>query len=203
MKLSKCEVRPGIVRAVCNNYGAVKASCIGLFDDEEDIDKLPPVFPFFKLSNSSFSEPQIGDQIWIFINMENPQQLLYVFQGDAVLNDDDVLSTGYDDCEVVSKRGDGQMMWSDAEGWNIKHGDSSIDVDMNGTHLSCGGEEQPAVLGNSLINALQKLVSILQNTAAAAQADPHTAPLAATLQSGLVEMKPLLNKVLSKNHTLD
>src|SRR5574344_137527 len=103
MKLPDCEIRPGTVLAVCNNYGTIKASCCGLFSPEDDVDLLPPVYPLIKTSITSFCEPQIGDLIWVWINTTNPPELFYTYMGDAVDNNSDILDAGgYDACNLIS-----------------------------------------------------------------------------------------------------
>lgn len=225
MRLADCEMRPGVVLAVCNNYGTVKASCIGLFSEEDNIDDLPPVFPLMRASNTAFCEPQIGDMIWVLFDTTNPQALYYVFQGDAVANNDSVLEGYFDDCEILSRRQDGGvgLQWNNLEGWKMQQEKSGIQIDptnrialtqndnsrtieMNdsGIHLlSKDGETNPAVLGNELKKALNELTNCLNATAAAGKGDPHTTAMAVALESGLQAFTAQLGKILSSNVMLD
>ena len=223
MKLADCEIRPGTVLAVCNNYGTIKASCCGLFSPEDDIDLLPPVYPLIKTSNTSFCEPQIGDLIWVWINTTNPLELFYTFMGDAADNNSDILDAGgYDACNIISRdsSNNSELMWNDQEGWSMKHngagvqvrpsGDvevsndnSSVKVSENGIKLTTGGESQPAVLGNELKSTLQELISALQKVAAIAKTTPETIQIGISLESSLVGVANKLSKILSTKISLD
>lgn len=223
MRLMDCELRPGVVLAVCNNYGTVKASCCGLFSEDDDVDLLPPVYPLIKTSNTSYCEPQIGDLVWVWINHSNPLELFYTFMGDVVANNQGILDQGgYDACNIISKDNDhdASLLWSDQDGWKMNQGESvvqiapsgeinvsdgqrSIQITESGIDMSTGGESNPAVLGNELKSTLQELINLLQKTATIAKTNPQTMTLGVTLESGLIEVTNKLSKILSENISLD
>ena len=225
MKLSDCEMRPGKVLAVCNNYGTIKASCCGLFSEEDDINLLPPVYPWFKFSNTAFCEPQIGDLIWIIYNTTNPLELFYVFQADAVENNSGILDYGHDACCILHKDNEynAALQWNNSEGWKANQddskiqigpngdillsqsdGDHRIDINESGIHLCTDAINQnPAVLGNELKSALQTLVQGMQSVATACKAKSETMAVGVAIDAAMVAFNAKLSTILSKNVTLD
>lgn len=107
MRFEDCEMRPGKVLKVVDNYGTIKASCAGIFSDQDDVEKLPPVFqaPFIKASRHYFAAPQPDDLIWVIVNWQNPQELFYCFRDDINDNSNE-LDKGPQDIEVAMKRTD-------------------------------------------------------------------------------------------------
>ena len=141
MRLSECEIRPGKVLDVVNAYGVVKASVCGLFSDTDDVTKLPPVRPFFRLSPTQYVKPNVGDDIWVLFSYSNPQELFYAFQGcsektnDTYLGDVDP-ATG-EQYEILSKHGDDEsasvVKYSDTEGWNVRCGETGLNIRPDNT----------------------------------------------------------------------
>lgn len=133
MRFEDCEMRPGKVLKVVDGYGTIKASCAGIFSDQDDVEKLPPVFqaPFIKSSRHYFAAPQPDDLIWVIINWQNPQELFYCFRDDVNDNSNE-LDNGPRDIEVAMKRTDP----ADRETTIFE---VSYDTD-NGYRISNGGE---------------------------------------------------------------
>jgi len=107
MKFSDCEMRPGKVLKVIDNYGTIKASCAGLFSEEDDVENLPPIYqaPFIKSSRFYYAAPHEEDLIWVIVNWDNPQELFYCFRDD--MNDNsNSLDSGPKDIEIYAKRVD-------------------------------------------------------------------------------------------------
>lgn len=226
MRLSDVEIIPGTVLAVCNNYGVIKASCIGVFSEDADIDKLPPVYPApTSTSNTTFCEPQIGDLIWVWINKNNPLELFYTFQCDALTGNGSVLDAGYDACHIIHKDNDNgsSLQWNDQEGWKMDTQQSKFQIEPsgdillsqdnahqikmsnNGIQLTAdgGGEENPAVLGNELKKTIQAIINTLQATAQAGKANSETMAMAVALEGGLIKIQQCLTKILSSNISIN
>lgn len=141
MRLCNGEIRPGKVLSVVNSYGVVKASCCGLFSELDDTEKLPPVRPFLRMSPTSYVKPNVGDDIWVMVFHDNPQELYYMFQGCSEKTNTtylgDVDTDTSEQCEILSKHGDDDspavVKYSDTEGWNVKCGETGMNVRPDNT----------------------------------------------------------------------
>lgn len=221
MKLSNCEMRPGKVIAVCNNYGTIKAVCCGLFS-EDNIDNLPPIYPLLKISNSYYCEPQIGDLIWVIFDTTNPLELFYIFQGDTFSNNGDILSRSIDSGSILYRdtNSDSSLQWNDQEGWlmdqqdsrvqidpngdiNISKEDKEININDNGIQITTGHNSSPAVLGNELKIALQDLIEGLQNVSSVAKSHSITTGIGIALDAAILSFNSKLSNILSRNITID
>ena len=154
MNFANCEMRPGKVLKVVDNYGVVKASCVGVFSEEDDVDKLPPVYqaPFIKSSRHYFAAPQVDDLIWVIINKANPQELFYCFRDDYNDNSSN-LDNSHKDVEINMKRTDPddrsktvfEVTYDTDDGYKVSNGgdkasefnvDNTDDHDMHLKHSS-------------------------------------------------------------------
>ena len=161
MKLINGTIRPGTVLSVLEN-GNIKASAPGLFSFTDEVDKLPPIMPWFMGSNSkSFSKVKEYDEVWIMNFSDNPLQLYWLRKDDIdcpniPMNDDNV--------EILCNRNvNGEwcsIYFSDGSGWVISKGGSSIKIkadgsivlsnginrciDINGSNISIGSEGKSA-----------------------------------------------------------
>lgn len=218
MNLMHAYLRPGKVREVLDNYGNIKCSAVGIFKEDEVLEKLPPVSPspFMRTSATGFSKPQVGDDIWVMFFKDNPRLIFYSFQGDAKTMNSGDLDVGYDDVEIMSKRGDSLLMCDSEDGWTMKNGDGFMNVSKdninianskrgitmteNGIRLTSDKEDQPMVLGNELKVLLQDLCSMMNNLGQTAMSNPHTAPLGAIIKSNMLKVESRLKKILSENN---
>lgn len=230
MRLDRCEIRPGFVLQVVDNYGTVKASVTGVFSEEADPDTLPPIIPFLSLSRGTFSHPKENDPIWVLVNKDNPQELLYFRQGDFKGQLDDVLSKSYEDVEVLMRTESGggyaQILFDTDEGLIVQNDSSSITIQKNGditlkrdgSHKtieinkdgislgSTGKSAEPALLGDKTQDALNQLWTCINTVVMALQTTcPWTAPAMGMVQSSgvLPQAKSAIMKVKSNNVTLD
>lgn len=146
MRLADCEMRPGKVLAVVDDHGTIKASCAGVFSEDEDTGLLPPVWqaPFIKSSRFYFAAPQVGDLIWVIINHDNPQELFYCFRDDVNDNSGE-LDSGPADAEIGMKRADPNdhskttlsVTYDTDNGYRIVNGDekaSGFNIDNTEDH---------------------------------------------------------------------
>lgn len=227
MKLEDCELRPGTVVEVIDEWGTIKAAAAGVFSEEEDPELLPPVYPFMQSSSSSFCQPQVNDLIWLWINRTNPQELYYTFRSDLKSRSSGVLSGKPKDSQILASKDAGfsksQLYYSSEDGWVMQNDSADIKIDKdNNIRLSTneahrtvsvskegislgteGGSAEPAVLGNQLLSALRKLCACLNNTATAMKANMYTAPAGAELEASIKPVESAIETILSKNVTLD
>lgn len=216
MELRNAYLRPGKIREVIDQYGNVKCSVVGVFRDDEDISKLPPIAPspFMRTSSNNFIQPKVGDDVWVMLFRDNPQLLFYQFQGDAKICNGTDLDNNYEDVEVFSKHDDDKVfMYDSDDGWTLRHdkafinlndeinisnGKHGITITDNGIRLVGGEEDQPMVLGNELMDCLQELYNILSKTAVSAMTSSQSA--GGYLSGNLFSFKAKLQKILSKNN---
>lgn len=213
MRLAMCDIRPGKVLKVVDNYGSIKASAQGLFSEEDDLDLLPPITQFIIPSSTSFSMPHEGDNIWVWYFEDNPQELLYTFRSNTPNLNGEQLDNEYQDVEVQMKRnsdnGEIQVGYTDDDGYTINNSGTKINVDNKkhdihmttcngGKALSIsndgislgkdGGSKYKAVCGEKLIENLNDIKNIFTAIKDAAMGNPYTTPIG-------VAMTPLLSKL--------
>lgn len=164
MKLHRGTIRPGTVLQVLDD-GLIKASAPGLFSFTEDLEKMPPIMPWF-IGNTSnaFSKLKQYDEVWIMNFSDNPQQL-YWFRKDNITNNNELLIPDTDkrvvdeeNVEILCNRdvkGDlCTIYFSDGSGWVISKGESIVQIKADGTiRLSIG-------LDNRCIDINGKNISI-------------------------------------------
>lgn len=227
MRLSECEIRPGTVLEAIDENGTIKAACAGVFSEEDDPEMLPPVYPFMQSSASSFNQPHPNDLIWVWIFHDNPQELFYTFRSNTADASSHILSKKPKDSQILASRDAGfsksQLYYSTDDGWVMQNDSADITIDkdknirmtrndphrtveVNDDGISLGSEgksAEPAVLGDQLTSALRKLSACLSATAESLKGNPYTAESGAKLESGLGAFESAVEKILSKNVTLD
>lgn len=230
MRLDRCEIRPGFVLSVEDDYGTIKASVTGVFADDADPETLPPMIPFCTMSRGTFSHPKENDPIWVLINKDNPQELLYLRQTDLSNQLSDTLDNSYEDVEVLMRTESGsgyaQILFDTDEGLIMQNDDSLIDIKKDGTILiqkngshrtieinsdgislgSEGGSAEPALLGDKTEDALNKIWDCINTVVMSLQSScPYAAPAMAQVQAQAVlpKAKSAIMKIKSKHVTLD
>ena len=212
MRMAMCDIRPGVVLKVVDNYGTIKASAQGIFSEKDDPDLLPPITQFIIPSATSFSMPHEGDSVWVWYFEDNPQELLYTFRSNTQNLNGDELDNDYKDVEIQmrrkSDRGDVKVSYNDDDGYTVDNGGSriNIDNDRHEIHIACkdgkeisvtkdgvslgkdGGSKYKAVCGEDLINSLDDIKNILEAIKNAALGNPYTIPIG-------MAMTPLLPKL--------
>ena len=222
MDFKHCEIRPGVVLRVEDNFGTIKASCIGIFSDEEDLNNLPPVYPFFKSSNNNFSSPKENDNIWVIFNRTNPLELFYIYQGPVKSSQNNILQNYGEDLDLIFSRKSGfseaSIYYSGETGININNDTSNIIIDKDkniniekdfpnrtikidntAIHIGSGENEQPAVLGNELVDTLNTLISDFKKVKSAAQVSPYTFSLVQPLNELIINLQKNISKIKSTN----
>jgi hypothetical protein len=221
MKLINGTIRPGTVLKVLEN-GNIKASAPGLFSFTDEVDKLPPIMPWFMGSNSkSFSKVKEYDEVWIMNFSDNPLQLYWLRKDDI---DCPNIPMNEDNVEILCNRNvNGEwcsIYFSDGSGWVISKGGSSIKIkadgsivlpnginrciDINGSNISIGSEGKsahPAAYGDKVEEALMQ-ISILLNNLALKVGIVYPA-VSESILSQLPAVTQKITGISSKNVTID
>ena len=198
MELSQGHIRPGRVLKVEDEKGIIKASCCGLFSDQDDPENLPPVYPFPLGGANNFSLPKVDDEIWLMFFDDNPMELFYIRKDNFPENLQDILSKKYKEVEVLASRempmGMVQLYFTDGDGWIIRNVDSVIQMRKDGSILldsgsahrkidicnnsislgSEGGSAHPAAYADKIENSLKILNNMLNAMSKAAKLTPFT-----------------------------
>lgn len=226
MRMAMCDIRPGVVLKVVDNYGTIKASAQGIFSEEDDPDLLPPIIQFIIPSSTSFSMPHEGDNVWVWHFEDNPQELLYTFRSNTPNTNGQQLDNEYKDVEIQMKRksdkGEIQVSYNDDDGYTVDNSGSQINIDNDDheIHMKCkggkevsinkngislgkdGGSKYKAVCGEELISCLDDIKNILTTIKDAAMGNPYTTPIG----TAMTPLLPKLNnfkKMLSNVVTLE
>jgi hypothetical protein len=227
MKMSQAHIRPGRVLRLVDENGTIKAACCGLFSDQDEPDKLPPVYQFPLGNSNSFYSMHEDDEIWILFFDDNPLELFYIRKDILPENLKDILAQKYEDVEVIASRempaGFVQIYFTDGDGWIIRNIDSFIQLRKDGSILldsgsahrkidicndsisigSEGGSAHTAALGDKVVESLNKLDALLTALEKAAAASPYTAALGSVLSTIRPAWASTIASIESTNVTLD
>lgn len=230
MKLRFGELRPGKVLRVEDSYGTIKGSCLGMFAENEDPDKLPPMFPnpLGQTSSTSFCQPHVGDLIWVMSFSDNPWALYYTFQNSAGHHNKEILDNNYKDAEILLRRknesgGDAMMEYNSTDGSVIRNGKALYQADQEGNlHMeregdhrtvevnedgislgSSGKSDQPAVLGDKCEDSLKSIYKCLAQIASVCKDNVYTAAIAPAIENVLPEIRSNIEQIKSEHVTLD
>lgn len=223
MKLANGILRPGTVLEVIEN-GCIKASVPGLFSSE-DIDKLPPIRPFFYGSANSFSQPSKYDEVWVLSMSDNPLQLHWLRKDDYIEKNKEILQE--ENVEIICNRESG-MSWatiyfSDGSGWVIKNDDSKIQIRKDGSIVmgmgwphrtiditpksislgSEGGSQHSAAYGDSIEAFLEDILSLFQTISTTAMMNPYTLAIGQSIINKLPKLQQNIGTISSPHVTLD
>lgn len=226
MRMAMCDIRPGVVLKVVDNYGTIKASAQGIFSEQDDPDLLPPITQFIIQSSTSFSMPHEGDNVWVWHFEDNPQELLYTFRSNTPNLNGEQLDNEYKDVEIQMKRksdkGEVLVSYNDDDGYTVDNSGSQINIDndKHEIHMKCkdgkevsinkdsislgvdGGSKYKAVCGEELISCLDDIKNIFDAIKNAAMGNPYTTPIG----TAMTPLLPKLNnfkKMLSNVVTLE
>ena len=228
MRLDEGKIRPGRVLSVVNELGIIKASVLGLFSDQDDPDKMPPIYPFFIGNKNSFTKVNEDDPVWVMFFDDNPYELFYFRKDNIEENLREILNKDYENIEVLTSLendwGYVQLYYTDGTGWVLRKEDSIIQIDKDGKIIfdyngephrqisiddnsislgTIGGSSEPAVLGDKLTDSLNKLYLTLSALSEASDKNPYTAPLAMAMKSPLEQYKNSIQSITSQHVTLD
>jgi hypothetical protein len=224
MKLSKAILRPGTILSVLEN-GKITASAPGLFS-EEDADGLPPIMPWWELCGTHsnvYSEPIVGDEIWVLNVTDNPLQLYWFRKDDTLEHDSDLIAEG--NCEILCNREAGMgyatIYFSDGSGWVIKNDESRLQIFPDG-HITLGmnwphrtitidpeaihigsGEGHPACYADKTSEILVKLVGMLKAVASAAKTNPYTIQIGNIMSPQLGTIEGMIPDIVSTHVKID
>ena len=148
MKLINGELRPGTILEVLSTDGVIKASVPGLFS-AQDVDLLPPIYPFCMGGSNTYSTPTKGDEVWVLFFTDNLQQLFWFRKDNFGKNNGSLAGKTFSgnkdgiqaekNVEVLSNRESGTgiatIYFSDGSGWIIQNQKVVIQLDNKGRIL--------------------------------------------------------------------
>lgn len=228
MKLINGELRPGIVLEVLSSEGKIKASVPGLFS-AEDVEALPPIYPFCVGGSNTYSTPNEGDEVWVLFFADNKQQLFWFRKDNYALNNGKLAGDiqQKQNVEVLSNRESGTgvatIYFSDGTGWIIRNQEVAIQLDNDGNITltngqphgtieisddgislgTKGGSAHPACHGDKVAELFDKLIACLSCLAETAKGNPYTSPLGFALEEELVKFENDPDYINSDVVTLD
>ena len=227
MELSQGHIRPGRVLKVEDEKGIIKASCCGLFSDQDDPENLPQVYPFPLGGANNFSLPKVDDEIWLMFFDDNPMELFYIRKDNFPENLQDILSKKYKEVEVLASRempmGMVQLYFTDGDGWIIRNVDSVIQMRKDGSILldsgsahrkidicnnsislgSEGGSAHPAAYADKIENSLKILNNMLNAMSKAAKLTPFTVGIGVAIDALRPMYEQSIDEIDSPHVTLD
>ena len=228
MKLNEGKIRPGRVLSVVDEKGTIKAAVPGLFSDQDEPEKLPPIYPFFIGNKNMFTKVNEDDDVWVMFFDNNPYELFYFRKDNIQENLSEILNKDYKNIEVLTSlendSGYVQLFYSDGTGWILRKEDSNIQIDKDGRIIldynntehrqisiddnsislgTVGGSAEPAVLGDKLTDTLNKLYLTLSAIEYSASISPFTTLIGTAMKMPLTQYKESIEKITSQHVTLD
>lgn len=228
MILSNGIIRPGVIREVLTN-GHIKVSSPGLFSITDDLELLPTIMPWFIGSNSNtFSQPIVGEEVWILNFSDNPLQLFWFkkeYTGEKWENIENIDSA--QNVEIICNRdatnGWATIYFSDGTGWVIGNGNAKIEllsdgsikmgigksnrcVHINNNNISIGSENSsahPAAYGDKVEDVFNALCNLLNGVATKALANPYTAAIGSEIVSKISKITNKISDISSEHITID
>lgn len=222
MRLYNGTIRPGKIITILEP-GVIKASAPGLFS-EVDKEKLPPIYPFFNIMGSHsncYSEPKVGDEVWVMNFSDNPMQL-YWFRKDKHINNNITSGSNVEIlCDRQCESGSASIYFSDGTGWvmtssgsqiNItKDGDIILDSKLGSTiHINdnislgkVGGSSHTACYADECMKILSDITSLLSTIEVAANGSPYTKHIGAVMSGKPSSIAGKIPNIESKTVTLE
>ena len=150
MKLIHGTIRPGkVLEVIEDGNGNIKASAPGIFSEEDDLEKLPPIYPWpFGHHSYSYSCPKVDEEIWVMAFADNSLQLYWVRKDDWIAENslpknmsDLPLSDETQNLEIIVNREFEDSKWAilyfdNDDGWVMKKDeDGLINIRKDGSIL--------------------------------------------------------------------
>ena len=201
MKLSDCEVLPGIIINVADpeKRGRVKASVPTWFDTSVmDEEALPWIEPGPTSGYQRFSKMECGTKIYVFKNTKNNDEYYYLCMPNMNTDTDNAIGD-YGSSEILLSRTTGKsgsvfIYYNDKEGLVLKLGDTKIQISpTKEIHITDnkssfnivdglitignGQKEEYTVMGETLQKILIDLGGELQNIGTEMSSMPFVSPL--------------------------
>jgi hypothetical protein len=228
MKLINGELRPGTILEVLSPEGVIKASVPGLFS-AEDMEVLPPIYPFCMGGSNTYSTPNKGDEVWVLFFTDNMQQLFWFRKDNYAMNNGKLAGDiqQKQNVEVLSNRESGTgaatIYFSDGTGWIIRNQEvviqldnegnitltngqphGTIEISSDGISLGTkGGSAHPACHGDKVAELFDKLIDCLSNIAQVAKGNPYTYAIGTVLEMEITKFENDPDYINSDVVTLD
>ena len=224
MNLRDCILRPGTVKQVLEN-GEIKAVVPGLFNIN-DIEKAPPIYPFFGNQSNSYSYPNEGEEVWVLNVLGNNRQLYWFRKDDYKENNKELLQE--ENVEVLCNKEFGGGLWasiyfSDGSGWVINRDDSRIQIKSDGSILldsgfpgrlidinsqsislgSPGKSKHTAAYGDVVTDTMEIIYNMFNMIKEASKISPQTQGISVAIESQINQLNSIIPKIASQNVTLE
>ena len=226
MKLSECEVLPGVVIDVEDpkHIGRVKAMVPTWFDaDVMDKEALPWIWPCGMGGYQRFSKLENGRKIWVLHNKENDLEYWYWPMFEETEQTKPIIDQ-YDSTEILLSRGGGNggdifIYYNDAEGIVLKIGETKINISNNkeihitdsnvafkivGGHVYIGKEDNQelTVMGETLQKTLIKLGKDISKLGKRMISGQHISEVASDVITMGQDFTEACNDILSETVTI-
>lgn len=215
-------MRPGKVVDVLAG-GVIKASVPGLFSGSDAADDLPPIHPFPFDGCNAFSTVEKDDEVWVMFFDNNPLELFWMRKDNGNGYYDDYLNDNkYVDilCLRRTPTSKAILLFSEGDGWLLKFKDSLLRINpkgeilltngsghrsitINDDNVGIGGTTEPAVLGDKLVDCLNKLNKVLMLIEVTAKSSPYTIPISEAMSDAREAFADAINPIKSDNVRLD
>lgn len=223
MKLINATLRPGRVLEVLE-AGNIKVMAPGLFN-AEDKDNNPPVMPFFGGHQNAYSQPEVGDEIWVLSQSDNDMDLRWFRKDDYVIPNQDLYKEP--ECEVIVNRETGagwaSLYFTDGSGWVMTAYGTVIKIRTDGAiELNAGmpkraitigtkgisigsvdGSAHPVGFGDKIEDCLNIISNALEVIKQAADTNLYTKPIGMALKPYKKKLEKAIPEVASAIVTVD
>ena len=216
MNLDGCELIPSVIVDTKDEMKLGRIKCVipGYVDPSFSKENMPWVRPLCMTRHQSFSKMMPGYKVWVLANKNNYNEFWYLpfFE----LNDisKNFLESTYDadQPEIIVSHNTGgnhaMMTYDETSGFNTKIGENHMQlkpdghvsivggtgqVDINGSNIkvgSVGGDYEPAILGNKLLEILIQLKNAFVSLKESASSSSQTV----TLVPGFTEAENALSE---------
>ena len=231
MELKDVKIIPGYF-VKQNPDGSIKAKVPGVFNNTDDVEKWPNIYPWHNGGMSgTYSKLKEGDIVWVLFNKTNKEELFWLRKDiefvepkitDNLLSEDNMILEVL--CQKEMKNGETAALYlTDDDGWLLTKGDTKIhitsagnitlsngmdnrtvDIGPEGISLgSLGTSAHPAVKGDVLVKVLLSLTRLLKQVELACSMNPYTVAVGNVIKMSLPAISDNIPSITSSNVTLD
>ena len=229
MQLSNCELLPGVIVDSKDplKLGRIKCVIPGYVDAGFSNENMPWIRPLGMFNHQSFSKMMNGCKVWVVVNKSNYNEYWYfpLFELNDVAKN--YLESVYDNDQpeiLIAHNCGGNhalLTYDESNGFSMKIGQYQINLHPNGKITLLGGSngiveidggkvkigkeggtDEPAVLGNKLMDILKEMKSGFADLASKSPNNPYTAPLTSGFTTCLRALEKY-NTIKSDNITVN
>ena len=217
MVLATANLRPGRVIEL-GEKGEIRVDSPGLFS-MSDKDHLPWVKPFFTGNTGQYSMPEVFDEVWI-LDMKGNSAVYFWFKKDQYRDMDLTGEEVEIRCHRETGKGWATLKFSDGEGWILRSGSSTIQIDGKGDirigngeprreihihsdGIDLGGSSHKAAYGDVVVDCMNLIQNALEVIRQAASTNVYTQPIAQGLASIPKQLMKKIPDITSENVNLE